>query len=394
MATLAAVAGTMVVAAPASAHPSPDGCRANGLDLTLAKTAQVLRQGDTITFLVGVQNTNSLLGLPCDITGASVGIHLPQANGQYDANSPTATVVSNQTFASGFAFKQIGAFDWVVKLNPGVTYAYALARVSGTLHDTDPDRTFANIVKDIGFTVTNPSLTIDKTGSIVTGQAPANVTYTYVVTNTSQTTVPMDRVAVSDDLCANPTYASGDNGDGVLSNGESWTYTCSTLHQTAGTYVNTARACAYSRVPDDTKRPVCSPPDTWTVVLDAPPPPVLNSPPPTAPDTPVSSVRPQSVNQAPCDVAPPSGITVRAGQLNTIKVRTRSIDAGTKVTITLPGGKKVTAKTDKNGVATLRVRPTRTGKASIRAAKCSDVARVSIRPARRTVASKAPRVTG
>ena len=383
LATLAATVGTMIVAAPASAHRSPGNCLANGIDLTLAKTAQVLRQGDTITFLVGIQNTNSLLGLPCDVTGSNVGIHLPRADGTYDPSSPTATVTSNRAFPSGFAFQQIGSYDWVVNLNPRVEFAYALARVSGTLHDTPPDRTFANITKDIGFTVTNPSLSLDKTGSIASGQAPQNVTYTYVVTNTSQTPVPMDRVAVSDDLCTSPTYASGDNGDGVLSNGEAWTFTCSALHQAAGTYTNTATACAYSRVPDDTTRPVCSPPDTWTVVL---------TPPPAA--QPVSNVRPQSANQAPCTVAAPKNITVRARQLNTIRVRTRSVDAGSRVTITLPGGKKVSAKTNSAGVATLRVRPPKTGRATIRAANCSDVERVTVRAARRTVSQRAPRVTG
>ena len=31
---------------------------------------------------------------------------------------------------------------------------------------------------------------------------------------------------------------------------------------------------------------------------------------------------------------------MRAGQLNTIRVRVRNVDAGTTVRITLPGGKK------------------------------------------------------
>jgi hypothetical protein len=86
--------------------------------------------------------------------------------------------------------------------------------------------------------------------------------------------------------------------------------------------------------------------------------------------------------------------TVRAGQLNTIRVRVRNVDAGTKVTLTLPGGKKVTAKADKDGLATFRVRPTKSGTARIDAAECSDVERLSVKPARRVVAQRAPRVTG
>lgn len=382
LATLAATVGTMVVAAPASAHRSPANCLANGLDLTLGKNAQVLRQGDTITFTIGIQNTIAVLGPPCDITGATVAIYLPQPNGSYQGSPRITLDPASQDFPAGFAFRQIGVYPWVVNLDPRVEYAYARAGVRGTLHDTAPDHTFAEITKDLGFTVTNPSLSLDKTGSISSGQAPQNVTYTYVVTNTSQTPVPMDRVAVSDDLCTSPTYASGDNGDGVLSNGEAWTFTCAALHQAAGTYTNTATACAYSKVPDDTTRPVCSPPDTWTVVLTPPP------------AQPVSDVRPQSVNQAPCTLAAPKKITVRARQLNTIRVTTRRVDAGSRVTITLPGGKKVSAKTNKSGVATLRVRPPKTGRATIRAANCSDVERLTVRAARRTVSQRAPRVTG
>jgi hypothetical protein len=81
--------------------------------------------------------------------------------------------------------------------------------------------------------------------------------------------------------------------------------------------------------------------------------------------------------------------------LNTIRVRVRNVDAGSTVTITLPGSKKkVTAKTNSSGVAVLRVRPTRSGRASIRVAECSEVERLSVRPARRVVAQRNPRVTG
>jgi hypothetical protein len=75
-------------------------------------------------------------------------------------------------------------------------------------------------------------------------------------------------------------------------------------------------------------------------------------------------------------------------------VRVRNVDAGTKVTLTVPGGKKYTAKADKNGLATFRVRPTKSGTARIQAAECSDVERLSVKPARRVVAQRAPRVTG
>ena len=80
--------------------------------------------------------------------------------------------------------------------NPRETFGAAQATVRGTLHVTNPDQDTGNITKDISFAVTNPSLTIDKTGSITNGQAPQNVTYTYVVTNTSQTVGAMNQVGV------------------------------------------------------------------------------------------------------------------------------------------------------------------------------------------------------
>jgi hypothetical protein len=130
--------------------------------------------------------------------------------------------------------------------------------------------------------------------------------------------------------------------------------------------------------------PVCSPPDTWKVVLTPPPPPA----------TPQVAVKPTTAAQAPCTLTRTSKTTVRAGQLNTIRVRVRTVDAGTTVKITLPGGKVVSDKTDKSGVAVLKVRPTKSGTATIRAAECSDVERLSVKPARRVVAQSAPRVTG
>ena len=110
---------------------------------------------------------------------------------------------------------------------------------------------------------------------------------------------------------------------------------------------------------------------------------------------PAVAVKPAAVVQPPCTLSTPSGLRVRAGQLNTIRVRVRNVDAGSTVTLTLPGTKKkVTAKTNSSGVAVLRVRPTRSGTATIRVAECSEVERLSVRPARRVVAQRNPRVTG
>jgi uncharacterized repeat protein (TIGR01451 family) len=374
LAAIVAVGAVLAAASPASAHPSPAGCNTNGIDLAIDKNLQVVRPGDVITYGIHVQNTK---GLPCDITGATLNFYEPTATGA--ATTTPFTVSSNAGFNAGFPLTKIADRAWTVAVNRGVESVIAQAGVKGILHDIPGDTSFAEIIKTLGTQVTQPEIKIDKIGSIQAGQAPQNVTYTYLVTNTSSTPVPLNKVVVSDNLCAGPTYVGGDNGDNLLSNGETWTYTCSMLHQNPGVYTNTAKACAYSTVPGDTTREVCSPPDTWTVTLTP---------------APQVAVKPVAVSQSPCTLSRTNSTTVRAKQLNTIRVRVRNVDAGTTVKVTLPGGKTVSAKTNKDGIATLRVRPTKSGTAKIEAAECSDVERLSVKPARRVVAQRAPRVTG
>jgi hypothetical protein len=181
---------------------------------------------------------------------------------------------------------------------------------------------------------------------------------------------------------------SGDDGDKRLQPAEVWVFTC-TLNHGVGEWVNTATACG-DMVLNGFSAQVCSPPDTWKVVIT--PPPVVSVP--LVNPSPQVVVKPTTAAQAPCTLTRATKTTVRAGQLNTISVRVRNIDAGSVVKITLPGGKVVSAKTNKSGIATLKVRPTKSGTATIRAAECSDVERLSVKSARRVVAQRAPRVTG
>ena len=175
------------------------------------------------------------------------------------------------------------------------------------------------------------------------------------------------------------------NRDGRFDPAEVWVYTCTMNHPAAGQYDNVATACA-ELILNGTTSKVCDE-DTWRVILT--PPPVA------APPVPQVAVKPVSVNQAPCTLARANSTTVRAGQLNTIRVRVRNVDAGTTVKLTLPGSKKaITVKTDKNGIATFKVRPTKTGTAKIEAAECSDVERLSVKPARKVVSQSKPKVTG
>ncbi len=385
----AMVIGGAAGAAPARADVSPAGCLVNGLNLTLAKSGQIFRQGDTITFTIYADNVNQPLGgISCDVTGATLGFNPPNPDGSenQDVNAPTSiTVATNQDFLNPFTFKQVATFPWVVNLNPDVTSALAQTVVHGSLHDLPVTRAFAKIGKDLGFEVTNPKLAITKVGSIQQGQAPQNVTYTYVVTNDSTTPVPMNNVKVSDDKCANPTYVGGDNGDGLLSNGESWTFTCTSLLQAPGVYTNTASACANSTVPGDTTRPVCSPPATWTVTLTAPPPPA-------------GAVKGASAKSPKACVSLAStNLKVRARELNTVRVRVRVNGkdiAKSKVRITGPAGLKKTGTTNSKGMVTFVLRPKKSGRLTVASDQCAVKAKISIKPARRVVAPALPEVTG
>jgi uncharacterized repeat protein (TIGR01451 family) len=237
-------------------------------------------------------------------------------------------------------------------------------------------------VKTIGFSVTNPKLTLTKVGSIQSGQAPQNVVYTYVVRNDSTTPVPMNNVRVTDDKCANPTYASGDNGDGLLSNGEAWTFTCTSLLQAPGVYTNTATACANSTVPGDTTRPVCSPPATWTVTLTAPP---------------KSAVKGASAGSPKrCVTLPSTRLKVRARELSTVRVRVRvnGRNVARSLVHVRGAGVSKTGRTDKNGMVTFQVRPKKTGRLRISSDQCGIAARLSVKPARQVVSPGLPEVTG
>ena len=81
---------------------------------------------------------------------------------------PAIPLATNQSFPSLFSPTQIGPdLTWVVNLNSaGLTYGAAQATIAGTLHVTDPDQDFAGDRQGHRFTITNPSISIDKIGSI------------------------------------------------------------------------------------------------------------------------------------------------------------------------------------------------------------------------------------
>ena len=100
--------------------------------------------------------------------------------------------------------------------------------------------------------------------------------------------------------------------------------------------------------------------------------------------------------RAPCTLRTKRHLRVRARQLNTIRVHVRTDEpvADKTVRLKLPGQKKAIKRTtNKKGVATFRVRPKRSGRATVQGGDCGK-ARISVKPARQVAARRIPRVTG
>jgi uncharacterized repeat protein (TIGR01451 family) len=359
----------------AQAHQNPQNCDSNSPTLRISRDRPIVRIGESVTYTVFAGNPGATA---CDITNATITLQTPGADGQ-PAGNPLI-IAQGLDLLSNSAERQVGRVTVPINVTPGVTDAVSRARATGVLHDAPIDHT-ADDSKTLGTTVVvAPGIHVEKTGSVPNNVAPQNATYTFTVTNVSNPPLPLDNVTVSDSLCpgVQGPLAGGDaNNDRRLDPTEKWVYTCTMTHPAAGVYNNVVTACA-ELILNGKSDKVCDD-APFSITLIAPAPQV--------------AVKPVAVNQAPCTLARANATTVRAGQLNTIRVRVSGVDAGAKITLTLPGGKKYTA-TAKNGIATFRVRPTRSGTARISAPDCSDVERLSVKPARRVVAQRPPRVTG
>jgi hypothetical protein len=390
---LLATAGGLASAAPASAHPFPENCDSNSLDLNLTRDRLTVKNGDVINYMVRVNNISDPGTIACQVSNITLRLEFPGADGQ--PSGVFQTVVANATYASEAGVQVFGPFPYTVAVSDSVKQL--VARVSfenGVLHSSD-DHTVVNDNRTIDSYRPTPAIEVDKTADIKAGLAPQNVTYSFRVYNRTVPSYPLENVTLTDNQC--PGVVKGvpfgdTDGDNKLDVGEVWLYTCTMPHG-VGVFTNTATACGELIISSGPLPKVCDT-DDETVEFTPPPgnPPVVV--PPVVPPAAQGGVKPVSAAQAPCTLARATKTTVRAGQLNTIRVRVRNVDAGTTVRITLPGGKVVSAKADKNGLATFKVKPTKSGTASIRAAECSAVERFSVKAARRVVAQRAPRVTG
>ena len=92
-------------------------------------------------------------------------------------------------------------------------------------------------------TAPKPHLTLTKAASPASGVAPLAVTFNYTVHNDGEATTTLSDVAVTDAQCGPVARSGTDAGsDGLLSVGETWTFTCSTSFAAPGNYSGTAVA--------------------------------------------------------------------------------------------------------------------------------------------------------
>lgn len=134
----------------ALAHQSPSGCNSNRFNISIVKDRTEVYQGQTLTYTVTASNMDFGSDIACDITGASIDVTLPAADGT--PTGQTVNLTANQDFPAGTPVTPIGSTSYVVNVNPGVTDIVAEARADGVLHDAPVDHS-ALIVKTLGTTV-------------------------------------------------------------------------------------------------------------------------------------------------------------------------------------------------------------------------------------------------
>ncbi len=93
-------------------------------------------------------------------------------------------------------------------------------------------------------TLLSPKEAISVTSAVDTTTAaiPFDATFTYVVSNDGDN--PAVNVRAAGSLCGAAAFTGGDNGNGLLDQGEKWTFTCTHHFDTAGTFTDGGSATA------------------------------------------------------------------------------------------------------------------------------------------------------
>ena len=272
-----------------TANPDPPGCNANQVSLGIAIydavtnlpiPAGTVLAGQELKFRVILARPDlSILDLvACNYIGGQITVTLPNGTPSETAGFGGSTPDVPCVYDLGAGLFGPFAPDtyFVSQLDAVVGFITVYADYGET---TDyPDQTNGTFRSDpLEATATattsssknvaplNPAISIDKQGSRTAfcENGSVDVTYTYDVENTG--TEDLTSVVVDDDFCDSVTGPTGDDGDGYLNPGETWTYTCTTA--ISDTTLNTVDVDAVGRY---TGTPVTAS-DFWEVLAVAPP---------------------------------------------------------------------------------------------------------------------------
>ena len=196
--------------------------------------------GETITYSFSVTNTGNVTLTNVNVSDAHSG------TGSLSAITPASiaslAVGASQTFTATYVVTQAdidaGSFT-------NTAMGSGSADTNGNGQDGDPADT---PVSDTGSATANAdqdsSMEVTKTATESSYAAVGDViNYTITVANTGNTTI--SNVVVTDPQASTgPTYQSGDDGDGELEVGETWTYVATYVITQAdidnGSFTNTA----------------------------------------------------------------------------------------------------------------------------------------------------------
>ena len=116
----------------------PPGCTADNTGLNIAKSANAINNGDTVTYTVSFHNSADATS--CDVTDAVITFTCPGADGTASGTvfalaGGTSTTPALSCPAGSAADCFSATRDCVVSVNAGVTTATAHGAEAGLLHD-------------------------------------------------------------------------------------------------------------------------------------------------------------------------------------------------------------------------------------------------------------------
>ena len=225
LATVLALFGFLFVAAPAQATQSPANCTSNDFVLNIAKSISLAYDetspfgATTVTYSVSTGNPDS--GTTCDVDNVDVNLTTP--------DGVIHNLETGGSYLAGTATALLGTVNYDVD-SADITGGVVVASVNATgdLHDNNTVDSTLDITKNIGLPVIHPSTITTITSSATEVQAGATVTLTITEENDGDTPLATTTVEVDNGvgtLSAPPN--AGDDGDGILEPGETWSWTVS-----------------------------------------------------------------------------------------------------------------------------------------------------------------------